>query len=666
MYFNQDNFKFMRNFILLLITITLTLSVNAQQVPKKPLIEHFTQASCGPCAGQNPGMYATLNRFGASKYVKITYQVSWPGIDPMNAEYPAGPTARRIAKNVQGVPDAFLNGTSTSDLTTTISDSTLNATTTQMSNLKITASHAYGAGRNIDVKITVKNVGTDTIPAGKKLISAMTEKEINFTTAPGSNGEKDFFYVVRNMYNASTGAADPAGLSLPEMRSGDSLTYTFTTTAPSYIRTYDRIGFAVFVENGVGGAVMQSEYSTPITIAAPLDVSTSNATFNGTTNDYCDNTLIPSFTVKNEKATPITSVKANYKINSGTPVPITVTGLNLAQGQSTTITFPSITLPRGAHSITYSITGLNGNMPDYSATNNTGLSSDRTVMSTTSVANNIMTSFEALAIGTLNPPNAVAKNPDTLRAYVVNNTLSTTLNWKLGGFGNSNNSFRWDFYAIRSGGSSQLIYEKINMTTAQADTAWLKWSTAYAQYSSENDRLEVLVSTDCGANWTSLYNKAGANLSTRSPVGNQTRFYPRTTEWRADSVSLTPYINSTELMIAFKGTSDFGNSLFIDDIQTVFVNGININAIESPTTTFSVFPNPVKNTLNLTFEVANATDLNISIKDALGQTVQQVAHQSFLGETTLTINTSKLAAGVYFINAINDNRVVTKRFVVER
>ncbi len=70
--------------------------------------------------------------------------------------------------------------------------------------------------------------------------------------------------------------------------------------------------------------------------------------------------------------------------------------------------------------------------------------------------------------------------------------------------------------------------------------------------------------------------------------------------------------------------------------------------------------------MSLNFEVKDATDLNISIKNALGQTVQQVANQSFLGENTLTINTSNLAAGVYFINAVNDNGVITKRFVVER
>ncbi|MFK7797383.1 MAG: T9SS type A sorting domain-containing protein [Aureispira sp.] len=656
----------MRNLILLFSVITLALSVNAQQVPLTPLIEHFTQASCPPCASQNPTMYNTLNTFSptGSGYVKITYQTSWPGVDPMNAAYPAGPNDRRNIHGVTGVPNATLNGGATAGPNTAVTSTTLTNAAALMSDIDLTASHSYGTGRNINVEIKIKNVGTSTVAAGKRLISAMTEKTVTYPTAPGTNGETAFFYVVRNMYNASTGASATAGTNLPAMNPGDSITYTFTTTAPSYIRVYDEIGFAFFVEDGAGGSVMQSTYSTPIAIATPLDVSTANATFDGPTADYCNTALTPSFSVTNVNAAPITSVEANYTIGNAAPVPVTVSGLNLAQGQSTTITFPATTVGTGTNAITYSVVGLNGGNPDYSAVNNTGLSGSRIVMSSTAVGTSVTTTFDGFAIGTPTVANAIADNPGNIRAYTVNNAISSAVTWNLGGFGNSNGCFRWDFYAIASG-SSRLIYEKIDMTQANANTAWLKWSTGYAQYTTEQDRLEVQVSTDCGLTWTTLYNQAGANLST-APAVNNARFYPNVNQWRADSVSLTPYLTSTDLMIAFKGTSAYGNSLYVDDINTTFEGVVSVNNIEAPTTSFAVFPNPVKNTLNLNFEVADATDLNISIKNALGQTVQQVANQSFVGETTLNVNTSKLAAGVYFVNAVGETGVITKRFVVER
>jgi hypothetical protein len=657
---------FMRNLVLLFSTITLALSVNAQQVPLRPLIEHFTQASCGPCASQNPTMYNTLNTFSpnGSGYVKLTYQTSWPGVDPMNAAYPAGPNDRRTIHGVTGVPNATLNGGATAGPNTTVTSTTMNNAAALMSDVELTASHSYGTGRNINVEIKVKNVGATAITAGKRLISAMTEKTVTYATAPGTNGETAFYYVVRDMYNAATGASATAGTNLPAMNPGDSITYTFTVTAPGYIRVYDEIGFAFFVEDGAGGPVMQSTYSTPVTIANPLDVSTANATFDGATADYCNNAITPSFDVTNINTTPITSVEANYTIGNAAPVPITVSGLNLAQGQSTAITFPATTVPTGTSNIVYSVVGLNGGNPDYSAVNNTGLEGSRIVMSSTAVGTSVTTTFDGLAIGTPTVANAIADNPDGIRAFVVNNGISTAVTWQLGGFGRSNGCFRWDFWTIPNNQSSRIIYEKIDMTQANANTAWLKWSTGYAQYTNELDRLEVQVSTDCGLTWTTLYNQAGANLST-APASNS-RFYPNVNQWRADSVSLTPYLTSTDLMIAFKGTSAYGNSLYVDDINTVFENVISVNTIEAPTTSFSVFPNPVKHTLNLNFEVADATDLNISIKNALGQTVQQVANQNFVGETTLKVNTSTLAPGVYFVNAVGETGVITKRFVVER
>lgn len=655
----------MRNLILLLTTVCLALSVQAQQVPKTPLIEHFTQASCPPCATQNPTMYNTLNNFGASNYVKLTYQTSWPGFDPMNLAYPAGPNDRRTIHGVTGVPNATLNGGPTGAPNSVVTSTTLNNAAALMSDLEMTASHTYGTGRNINVEIKIKNVGANTITAGKRLISAMTEKEITYASAPGTNGETQFFYVVRDMYNAATGASATTGTTLPAMNAGDSVSYTFTAVAPSYIRVYDEIGFAFFVEDGAGGDVMQSVYSTPITIAAPLDISTTGGVFNGATADYCNNALTPAFDITNVETTVITSVEADYTIGSAAPVPFTMTGLNLAQGQTTTFTFPATTVPTGSSNITYRVLGLNGGNPDYTAVNNSGLTGSRIVMSSTAVATDITTTFDNMAIGGAAPANAISDNPDNIRAYAVNSAISTAVSWNLGGFGNSDGCYRWDFYAIDAGQSSRIVYEKIDMTAANAVTSWLKWSTAYAQYINENDRLEVLASTDCGLTWTSLYNRAGATLSTVPPF-DSARFYPKITEWRTDSVSLTPYLSSTDLMIAFKGTSDYGNSLYVDDIRTTFEGTINVNTVKAPTTSFTLFPNPVQNTLNVNFEVADATDLNISIQNALGQTVQQVANQSFLGETTLKVNTSNLAAGVYFINAVGDNGVITKRFVVER
>src|SRR5262249_23568080 len=54
------------------------------------------------------------------------------------------------------------------------------------------------------------------------------------------------------------------------------------------------------------------------------------------------------------------------------------------------------------------------------------------------------------------------------------------------------------------------------------------------------DTLQVLVSTDCGATYTSLYKKWGSSLVTNSKAA-PISFVPNPSEWRKDSIDLTSY-----------------------------------------------------------------------------------------------------------------------------
>ena len=74
------------------------------------LVEAFSQASCGPCAAQNPALNAALTAAGTNKVVSVKYQTDWPGVDPMNAQNPAEVDTRVAYYNVTGVPSRRLDG----------------------------------------------------------------------------------------------------------------------------------------------------------------------------------------------------------------------------------------------------------------------------------------------------------------------------------------------------------------------------------------------------------------------------------------------------------------------------------------------------------------------------------------------------------------------------
>lgn len=79
-----------------------------------------------------------------------------------------------------------------------------------------------------------------------------------------------------------------------------------------------------------------------------------------------------------------------------------------------------------------------------------------------------------------------------------------------------------------------------------------------------------------------------------------------------------------------------------------------------------IYPNPVKNTLRITFESQSFSSKSIEILTVLGQVVKKQNTNSF--QDTTEIDTSKLTDGVYLIKISdqNDGVLLTKKIVISR
>lgn len=79
----------------------------------------------------------------------------------------------------------------------------------------------------------------------------------------------------------------------------------------------------------------------------------------------------------------------------------------------------------------------------------------------------------------------------------------------------------------------------------------------------------------------------------------------------------------------------------------------------------NIFPNPTTVNLTVEFTLESNEDMNISIRNALGQVVEIVNTGSMAaGQHTLNVNTSNYAGGMYFLSFSNGTQVTTKRFIV--
>ncbi len=150
----------------------------------------------------------------------------------------------------------------------------------------------------------------------------------------------------------------------------------------------------------------------------------------------------------------------------------------------------------------------------------------------------------------------------------------------------------------------------------------LLFDYAYGYRSSFDDIFAVLVSTDCGNNFSdTLYIASGKNLSTTTiPVA----FYPSgASDWQHIQVDLSKYIHQ-EVIFSFTGKSEGGNRILIDNIQVVD-NSYNDIALIGLTT-----PSTICNDQNeVSFWVENKgmqplTNLDLSTK--LGATTSTVSY----------------------------------------
>jgi hypothetical protein len=243
--------------ITLSIASLLSLAVFGQ-TQRTVLVEEFTQASCGPCAAANPALNSTLSS-NTSKAVSIKYQTSWPGVDPMNAQNPTDVSKRVTYYNVQGVPEVSMDGKAASS-PGSVTTSSITKEYAVTSPFKMDVTQQINANKDsIDIECTITAAKDFNTTGPFYLRVALIEKTITFSKAPGSNGEKEFYSVMRKMYPSATGTS----LALT-WTNGKSQTFSFKVALPSYIYNKAQLGVIAFLQSDNDKVVQQAAMSTSV------------------------------------------------------------------------------------------------------------------------------------------------------------------------------------------------------------------------------------------------------------------------------------------------------------------------------------------------------------------------------------------------------------------
>lgn len=211
---------------------------------------------------------------------------------------------------------------------------------------------------------------------------------------------------------------------------------------------------------------------------------------------------------------------------------------------------------------------------------------------------------------------------------------------------------------INYGQSDALILPRFDFTTFTSPIKMaFKW--AYARSDANySDELIVLVSSNCGTTWTQKFYRTGGGLA--SAPTQTTLFIPTSTQWKSALIDLSTYGSSDHVDIKIVNVTDGGNALYIDSLKvgdfdfSTLPSAINENQIE---TTLKLFPNPVKNTLN----ISNQSLISeIQVSTILGEKILIVQN---INQLTYSINTAEYANGVYLIQIKSGNNYFLQKFV---
>lgn len=357
----------------------------------------------------------------------------------------------------------------------------------------------------------------------------------------------------------------------------------------------------------------------------------------------CSETYRPVIALRNVGSDTVRTLTISARIGSGIPVVTNWSGTFLPQS-TREFQLNALTLSPGLNANITIITANPNGLPDQKQSNDTGRLAG---FSFPKIETPYSEGFES---NTFPPANWQLVNPDGLITWE-----RTTQAARQGQASMYINNYDYDIFNETDLMLSPLI------PVRGKDSVFATFEVAAATYSlpglptNPTDTLEVLITTDCGATFQSLYKKWGRALVTTGNVAVDTPFIPGPGNWRKDSLFLGNYSSSnTEFIrVVFRNTTNFENNIYVDDVR-FFAKEVNPNLRRKGV---MATPNPFRDKFVLQHYPDPENMEFVRVMNSSGQVVWE--KRIALGQTGpvsgpnfIEIDLSGQQAGQYFVQII--------------
>ncbi len=248
------------------LAAVLCLGINAltAQTQRTILYEEFTGENCPPCAGTNPYVDAAINPNFPAKIILLRYQCnipSAPGAGSLYADNSSEVGTRQTYYAVPFAPYARFNGQHLPDPQSGGNDghavfidpqyypNIINDSAIVNAPFGLSLTYSFNAAAD---SVTINATVTAAMAYNSstlKLQVSMSEAEIHFAAPTGSNGEKDFYHVMRKMIPNASGTTLQTAWT-----NGGQQSFVLKAKVPTYIHDKSQIEIVAFVEEQRTGA----------------------------------------------------------------------------------------------------------------------------------------------------------------------------------------------------------------------------------------------------------------------------------------------------------------------------------------------------------------------------------------------------------------------------
>ena len=318
----------MKKFTVILASLLMlvSLKLNAQN-ERVLLFECFTNTSCGPCAQQNPALDALINA-NSDRVAAIKYHMNWPGAnDPMYLHNPTDNNARKGVYNVNSVPHTVVDGIRFASLPQSLNQNMVNNWLNIESPFEMRLSYEVDTTANL-ITVHVMGRASQAVAGNVKLYVGVIEREIHYPSAPGSNGERDFYSVMKKLLPSASGT------TIGDVEEGSYFAYTFSWELAN-VYDNEQLDAIAWLQNVNTKEVYQAcKSSENVVPFYANEASVSNISNVKSTN--CSGEAEPKVVLTNNGSNALTSAELDVLVNGESLKTVDWSG-NLSLFQSATI-----------------------------------------------------------------------------------------------------------------------------------------------------------------------------------------------------------------------------------------------------------------------------------------------------------------------------------------